>query len=180
MEEVEWRPVVGYEHAYEVSSDGRVRSLDRVDHAGRNLRGREMSIQCGSSGYPSCPLYVSGIPKTINVHRMVAEAFIPRQEGKPWVLHNDGNRTNNRVENLRWGTPKENMLDREIHGRNPESSKTSCVNGHPLDDINTYRNPTTGHRSCRICRKVSMDRSNAERSRKRRIARNGTYSRKDS
>lgn len=50
------------------------------------------------------------------VHRLVAAAFLPNNEAKPQVAHNDGNGLNNRLDNLRWATSQENMSDTKKHG----------------------------------------------------------------
>lgn len=114
----EWRPVVGFEGSYEVSSLGRVRSLDRVvvqrsrwgGMIERKLRGQ--IIRAENKGYP----HVRMGYKHYAVHILVAEAFIgPRPEGKQ-VCHNDGNVTNARLSNLRYDTPLENSTDRYAHG----------------------------------------------------------------
>ena len=57
------------------------------------------------------------------VHRLVAETFIPNTEGKPHVAHNDGQRDNNAVENLRWATVRENAADTEAHGTRLKGSR---------------------------------------------------------
>lgn len=54
--------------------------------------------------------------KTLKVHRLVADAFIPNPDGKPQVAHNNGIRSDNRAANLRWATPSENLADRIAHG----------------------------------------------------------------
>ena len=98
-----WKEVIGYENYYEVSSLGKVRSKSRVVH-GRNdwiMQGRELKL--GNSGrYLQAYLSVDGKGKSINVHRLVAEAFIPNPNNFPEVNHKDENRYNNSVDNLEW------------------------------------------------------------------------------
>ncbi|EOI3540821.1 HNH endonuclease [Cronobacter sakazakii] len=106
------------EFKYEVTPDGRVFSLDS------NWRGygkRELTQQLNSYGYPSVRIYVNGIRKRMLVHALVAKNHLPEQPSElHQIRHLDGNKTNNRVENLAWGTAKENADDRKLHGR------TSC------------------------------------------------------
>lgn len=107
MEE-QWKPVVSYEGYYEVSDQGRVRSLDRVQRNGRFLKGRVMKQSPYLNGYMNIVLNVRQTPKNNLVHRLVAEAFIgPRPEGLV-IDHIDSNRKNNRASNLRYITQREN------------------------------------------------------------------------
>lgn len=55
--------------------------------------------------------------KRIDLHRIVAEVYLENPLNKPWVLHNDDDASNNKIENLRWGTPKENSQDAYKNGR---------------------------------------------------------------
>ncbi len=106
----EWRDVPGLEGKYQASSLGRIRSLDRLVPtcygAKRTVRGRVLSSRPGASGYVRIPPKVFG---TQFVHRLVAMAFIPNPHGLPVINHIDGNKANNRVENLEWCTQADNL-----------------------------------------------------------------------
>ena len=113
----EWRPVVGYEGAYEVSSIGRVRSLDRrVPRGSGTTRVRARILkQTPLGGYPSVRLMRAGRGHRERAHTIVLKAFVgPRPDGM-YGCHNDGCPTNNKVCNLRWDTPRANCIDRTSH-----------------------------------------------------------------
>lgn len=113
----EWRPVVGYERQYEVSSLGRVRSLDRIVIGSNGISQKWSGRILKSSAKPGRYLTValSG-QKTAGVHVLVAAAFIgPRPKGAD-VCHSDGNKHENTVPNLRYDTRSGNLRDRHTHG----------------------------------------------------------------
>lgn len=98
-----WKPVVGYEGLYEVSDQGEVR---RILKDGRT---RPMKIYKGNKYHTVC-LCKNGVGTTSNVHRLVAEAFIGKSEKKKEINHKDGNKHNNRADNLEWVTQRENLI----------------------------------------------------------------------
>lgn len=114
----EWRAVVGFEGCYEVSSSGRVRSLDRlVSHGiGGLMRKRQGCLLKPGTVQSGHQLVVLGRTQNRLVHRLVLEAFVgPKPDGME-CCHNDGDPANNRVDNLRWDTRSANILDDYKHG----------------------------------------------------------------
>lgn len=115
----EWRPVVGYEGLYEISSLGRVRSLTRVvtcGHSSRMAFGKMLSKRRDPNGYMIASLSNNGERKTWPVHVLVLTAFVgPRRLGMNGC-HGPGGILDNRVTNLRWGTQAENIWEAVING----------------------------------------------------------------
>ena len=105
MKYEEWKKISGYE-SYEVSSYGRVRSLDRVNNVGKKLRGRILRLNIPKHGYPSVSLCRDGIQKRFTVHRLAAIAFFG--ESNLVVNHIDGDKKNNNISNLEFTTYSEN------------------------------------------------------------------------
>lgn len=111
-----WKPVVGSEGFYEVSSYGRVRSVDRqipwVSKWGtpsiRRLCGRQLLLTINNNGYPQITIAKCGTKKKREVHRLVGLSFIPNPLNKPMINHVDGIKTNNHHTNLEWSTCQEN------------------------------------------------------------------------
>ena len=128
----EWRPVVGWEGYYEVSDQGRVRSLNRTivtskgprSYAGRIIRARL------SKGYPVVTMTRPGQRKSAKIHTLVLEAFVGSRPTGKSACHNNGIPTDNRVENLRWDTHTENMRDIVRHGNHFYAKRTHCSKGH--------------------------------------------------
>ena len=155
----QWKPVHGYEGIYEVSSHGRVRSLDRTvtysDGRVCRLKGKALRTPPNQDGYPRANLSAQGKSQVRHVHALVAEAFIgPRPDGVD-VCHGDGDPANNRLDNLRYGTRSENMLDAVRHGTDHNAAKTRCPRGHELSAENVPPSATKrGWRTCLACKRA--------------------------
>ncbi|MGC5028163.1 NUMOD4 motif-containing HNH endonuclease [Tsukamurella sp. DT100] len=153
----EWR-AVGDGWPYEVSDIGRVRSISRTITSSngyqRRLNGRVLRGTPSDSGHLLVDLCDGGRRWNAKVHVLVAAAFYgPRPEGME-TRHLDGDPTNNRVENLRYGTRSENHLDRVLHGTHKNAAKTHCPQGHPYSGGNlSISHRSNGHefRRCRAC-----------------------------
>jgi hypothetical protein len=114
----EWRPVVGYEGRYEVSSLGRVRSyLLHGSHSGTKKAAPSLLVlRANRHGYREVKLCSGRHRRTGLVHQLVADAFIGRRGEGVVVRHLDGNPANNSVANLAYGDQAENFEDSRRHG----------------------------------------------------------------
>ena len=159
----EWRPVVGHEGAYEVSSLGRIRSLPREVPAGqrggtRLISGRVLVTSIGRNGYRQVTLR----KRTHMVHTLVARSFIGERPEGYEVCHNDGDSDNNAATNLRYDTVSANRRDTVNHGNHRMTQRTHCPKNHPYDEANTgYQR---GARRCLTCHRES-ERTRNERNR---------------
>ena len=140
-----WKPIAGWEDEYEVSSLGAIRNSRNGHVLGQWLAGK---------GYPAVGLSRSGKTKSYNVHKLVCIAFHGEQPSpKSQVMHRNNVKTDNRAENLEWGTAKRNNLDVVKSGHHTNANKTHCPKGHSYDDAYTYRrrDRDVNTRVCRAC-----------------------------
>jgi hypothetical protein len=164
-----WLPVTGYP-GYEVSDRGRVRSLDRQVRSRwgtpKTLKGKMLAqARVGGSGdtgrYYACVVYRDGKRKQVTVHTLMLETFVsPRPEGMNGC-HRDDDPVNNRLDNLYWGTQRQNVLDAVKSARHisvAKAAKTHCPHGHEYTEDNTYVR-SDGHRECRACHRAQVNRA---------------------
>lgn len=139
----QWKDIEGYEGLYQVSNEGRVRSLDvEIDaynfSAKKNIKyikkGRILKQHRDKDGYLLVGLSSSYNGKVIRkVHRLVAEAFIPNPDNLPEINHKDECKANNVWTNLEWSDRSHNMRWNDLSNRighklrnNPKISKKIC------------------------------------------------------
>ena len=135
MQEIkeEWRDIPGYEGYYQVSNQGRIRSVDRKVIARGGLtrisKGKIIALNY-SRPYPMVCLSKKDIKKTYLVHRLVADTFIPNPKNEKTVNHKNGIKSDNRVENLEWCSYSDNIKHafRQL-GRRPTSHWTGVKEG---------------------------------------------------
>lgn len=129
-----WKDIEGYEGIYQVSTLGRVRSIDRVTKVGniyKNYKGRVLTPSKNPAGYKTVSLIKEGHKKTHTIHTLVAKAFIPNPENKEEVDHINTIKEDNTIYNLRWTTRLENI-------NNPLSLK------HNIEGHKQYAHPIKG------------------------------------
>lgn len=150
----EWRPAVGYDGAYEVSSQGRVRSLPRdilrPDGIVQPRRGKVLAAHFNRGGYPMVTLCGGQRPRqSFCLHTLVAYAFLGPRPDDMDICHWNDVKTDNRVENLRYASRTDNLRDAVRNEINPNSKKTHCKYGHEFTPANTRQ--SRRQRVCRTC-----------------------------
>jgi len=100
-----WKCIPGYKRIYEASSLGRIKSLPGLTHK------KDIILRPSKSkdGYYRVCIRKSGISKVITVHRLIAKTFIRKRGKNLEVNHKDGNKLNNKVENLEWVSRSRNI-----------------------------------------------------------------------
>lgn len=125
-----------------------------------------------TDGYARVSISIDGVKKHRLVHHLMLETFVgPRPEGM-LGLHRDGDRRNNAIGNLYWGSYTDNQNDSVVHGTHPQASKTHCPQGHEytLENTRIYeRKNGWTERLCRACQceHVRAFRARAFRARKK-------------
>lgn len=121
MEEI-WKDINGFEGYYQISNFGRVRSLDRIIN-GQRFNGKIMSSFVTKIGYIQTTLHKNHKCYKKYIHRLIMEIFNPVDNMENLDIdHIDRDKTNNRLDNLRWVTHKENM-----HAWNPPGELSKCI-----------------------------------------------------
>lgn len=167
LEDEVWRSISGFEGIYEVSNQGRIRSLDRYIRFGRYgkeqksfLKGVVLKARPDEQERYSVYLCRDGEKTVRKVHQLVLEAFVgPRPKGYEACHKNDVS-TDNRLENLYWGTREQNVSDQKRNGKykNQNTDATHCRRGHPFDENNTlwrwHKSRGKYQRRCGACHRA--------------------------
>ena len=127
----EWKSIPGYEGLYEVSSYGRVKSLEKsyirkngvIDHKPEII----LSPKNNGKGYFTVCLYKNKTHKYYLIHRLVAQAFLPNLDNLPCVNHKNEDKNNNRVDNLEWCTEKYNSNYKGVLKRRSQRMKENGI-----------------------------------------------------
>lgn len=119
-----WKDILGYEGLYQISNSGRVKSLAREvpsKNSFRHVKERVLKPGKRKDGYLYIDLSHNSRNKKKYVHRLVAFAFIENIDNKPQVNHINGDKSDNRIENLEWATGNENQKHAFMSGLNKGS-----------------------------------------------------------
>ena len=144
------KDIKGYEGLYAITSCGKVWSYRRQ---------RFLKASMSKDGYMRVGLHKNGKSRTIEIHRLVAEAYIPNPENKPQVNHKDEIKTHNYINNLEWATNKENMNYGTRIERMKETKKRngSASFGKPSKPVYCVELDKIFDSTCQTARELGLD-----------------------
>lgn len=169
MEEV-WKDIPDFEGLYQVSNYGKVKSLERTKQGCLEFYRPDKLLKPGLShnGYQSIHLCNKDKKKSWRVNRLVATVFIPNPDNKPQVNHIDGNKLNNRADNLEWSSPKENTHHAIRTGLSDVKGESNGCAKLTNEDVLFIR-------SCGLQTKVLVEKFGVYRTLIQRIRRKGSW-----
>lgn len=135
-----WKDILGYEGIYQVSNFGRIKSLERLkeNHSKMQIVQEKIkSLRKTKQGYLLVDLYKDNIQYTARVHRLVAQTFIDNPCKKESVNHINGDKADNRIENLEWATPKEQ--NEHFYKNNLKSKENIRKAIMAMNDVNSKK-----------------------------------------
>jgi hypothetical protein len=148
-----WRPIRGFESRYFISNYGRVKRLMYIQRhiGGWDIPMPEMIMRTSNArnGYAKVTLCLDWKIKTPQVHRLVAEAFIPNNNKYPQINHKDEDKWNNRADNLEWCTAKYNMHYGKRLAKQVETFRENGKRSHSVLQFSRDGNFIKEHRSIR-------------------------------
>jgi len=132
-----WKDIKGYEGLYQISNTGKVKSLERYVNSKSTgklfIKEKIRKTTTTTAGYEYTVLANNGKNKTLLIHRLVAEAFIPNPSNLKCVNHIDENKSNNNVENLEWCDYSYNNTYKDIHLRRQQTNNIRKIIQYDLD-----------------------------------------------
>lgn len=138
-----WKDILGYEGLYQVSSLGRVKSVERYDSIGRKIKEKILKIQLNKDGYSKITLGNGQDKKTFLVHRLVAIHFVQNPLNLPEVNHKDVDIKNNQANNLEWCDRIYNANYDNAHSKSAEKNRKPVIqmdlNGRVIKKWNSIK-----------------------------------------
>lgn len=128
-----WKDIPGYEEAYKINAEGEIYSCKRytrgVSKSGKEFKklqgGKYLKAKIKKHGYRYVTLCKNGVQNNHHIHRLVLRTFVGEPPTRNHVsCHNDGDTSNNKLENLRWDTVSNNHADKIKHGTHNRGDKS--------------------------------------------------------
>lgn len=158
-----WKDIPNYEGLYQVSNLGRVRGLDRVVKTKNGLtqtkKGKILKNKMGTNRYYYVCLYKNNKQKTFMIHTLVASNFIGKRPDNHDICHKNGDRYDNRVENLKYDTRRQNNIDHYRYGSKNPNGKLSIA--EVLDMRKKYKTGRFTHKQIAELFNISKSQTNA-------------------